>query len=279
MMKILTLNTHSWLEEEPIEKLNQLARTIVDRDYDLIALQEVNQSITAEPGQTDAYFHDASLTDLFVHRDNFALLLSKKLQTYGKSYHWCWLPVHIGYDRFHEGLALFSKHPIEPEGFLVSKQQAFNDYRTRKILFGKTQLDGQDVLAMSCHYSWWTEEQAEGFLKEWQQTLDHLADYDLPILLLGDFNNPAEVAGQGHELVLKHFRDIYQHAEEIDGEHTVIKEIDGWSGNDQKLRIDFVFTSEDISAERYEVVFDGRKTPVISDHFGIEATLHFSTES
>lgn len=275
-MKILTLNTHSWLEDEPVLKLNQLAKTIADRDYDLIALQEVNQSISAEIGKVDKHYLAEEQNGLPVHIDNFALLLAKKLQTYGKNYYWCWLPVHIGYDRFHEGVALFSKQPIESEGFLVSRQNDFTDYRTRKILFGKTQLDGKEVLAVSCHYSWWTDDEAEGFLKEWQQTLDHLADYDLPILLLGDFNNPAGVNDQGHELVLQHFKDSYQHAEEIDGEHTVIKEIDGWSGNDQKLRIDFVFTSEDITAQRYEVVFDGRKTPIISDHFGIEATLSFS---
>ncbi|MBL1225582.1 endonuclease/exonuclease/phosphatase family protein [Enterococcus sp. BWR-S5] len=274
-MKILTLNTHSWLEDNPLEKLEQLAKVIVEREYDLIALQEVNQSITADTEETDVFFHGAALDGLAIHADNFALLLSKKLQSFGQSYYWCWQPVHIGYGRYHEGVALFSKKPIDSKGYLVSKQSEFTDYRTRKILFGRTQLDGREVVAVSCHYSWWLEDETEGFLKEWQQTLEHLAEYDVPILLLGDFNNPAGMSEQGYELVLKHFRDSYEHAEEIDGEHTVVKEIDGWSGNNQKLRIDFVFTSEEIKAKRYEVLFDGRKTPIISDHFGIEATLDY----
>lgn len=278
-MKILTLNTHSWLEEKPLEKLEQLAATIVERDYDLIALQEVNQLMTADKVQTDAYFHAEALEGLSVLSDNFGLLLAEKLKSYGKNYHWCWLPVHVGYDRYHEGLALFSKEPIDPTACLVSQQSDFMNYRTRRILFGKTQLDGKDVVVVSCHYSWWSEDEAEGFLIEWQRTLAHLSNYKLPVILLGDFNNPAGIDDQGHSHVLQRFKDSYLHAEEIDGEHTVIKEIDGWSGNDQKLRIDFVFTSEDIAAKRYEVIFDGRKTPIISDHFGIEAELYHVLES
>lgn len=278
-MKILTLNTHSWLEADPLEKLNQLVEVIVERDYDLIALQEVNQSISAKAVETDEFFHDAALGCFSIHADNFAMMLAKRLQIHGHYYHWCWLPVHVGYDRFHEGLALLSKTPVAPEGYLVSKQSEFTDYRTRRILFGKTKLAEQEVVAVSCHYSWWSEDEAEGFLKEWQETLAHLRQYDLPVLLLGDFNNPAEIENQGHSHVLKDFKDSYLHAEEIDGEHTVIKEIDGWTGNDQKLRIDFVFTSESIKAKRYEVVFDGRKTPIVSDHFGIEASIEFMTDS
>lgn len=35
-MKLLTLNTHSWLEEQAEEKLQQLASVILAADYDVI---------------------------------------------------------------------------------------------------------------------------------------------------------------------------------------------------------------------------------------------------
>ena len=38
-MKIMTLNTHSWLEEEPVTKLQDLADKILTERYDVIALQ------------------------------------------------------------------------------------------------------------------------------------------------------------------------------------------------------------------------------------------------
>ncbi len=41
----MTLNTHSWLEEEPVTKLQDLADKILTERYDVIALQEVNQLI------------------------------------------------------------------------------------------------------------------------------------------------------------------------------------------------------------------------------------------
>lgn len=46
-MKVLTLNTHSWLEDDQEAKLKVIAQEIAAGDYDLIALQEVNQSIAA----------------------------------------------------------------------------------------------------------------------------------------------------------------------------------------------------------------------------------------
>lgn len=47
-MKLLTLNCHSWQEENQIEKIKYLAKAIQEEDYDAIALQEVSQSIQAE---------------------------------------------------------------------------------------------------------------------------------------------------------------------------------------------------------------------------------------
>ncbi len=46
-MKLLTINVHSWLEENQLEKLNILAKTIVEKKYDVVAMQEVNQLINS----------------------------------------------------------------------------------------------------------------------------------------------------------------------------------------------------------------------------------------
>lgn len=48
MAKFLTLNTHSWMEEEQETKLNQLAERILQEKYDVICLQEVNQLMESE---------------------------------------------------------------------------------------------------------------------------------------------------------------------------------------------------------------------------------------
>ena len=40
MAKFLTLNTHSWMEEEQESKLNQLAERILQEKYDVICLRK-----------------------------------------------------------------------------------------------------------------------------------------------------------------------------------------------------------------------------------------------
>ena len=46
-MKLLTLNTHSLLEKNYLQKLDQFVDTIIKEQPDILSLQEVNQSITA----------------------------------------------------------------------------------------------------------------------------------------------------------------------------------------------------------------------------------------
>ena len=44
-MKLLTLNCHSWMEENQLEKIKYLAEIINEKQYDVISFQEVSQSI------------------------------------------------------------------------------------------------------------------------------------------------------------------------------------------------------------------------------------------
>jgi len=46
-MKFLTLNTHSWMEKEAEEKFQILLEDILEKDYDLICFQEINQETTS----------------------------------------------------------------------------------------------------------------------------------------------------------------------------------------------------------------------------------------
>ena len=47
-MKLLTLNCHAWQEENQMEKIQYLAQVIKEKQYDIIALQEVSQLINTE---------------------------------------------------------------------------------------------------------------------------------------------------------------------------------------------------------------------------------------
>ena len=58
-------------------------------------------------------------------------------------------------------------------------------------------------------------------------------------------------------------------AKERKGEATISGEIDGWESNRKSLRIDYIFCNKDIPITKSEVLFDGVKTPQISDHFAV----------
>ena len=97
-----------------------------------------------------------------------------------------------------------------------------------------------------------------------------------PLILAGDFNNPA--GREGHQAILAsslNLQDSFEVAKETTGSYTVGPGIDGWKGNEEPLRIDYVFASQDWTVERLSVIFDGNNQPLVSDHYGLEAELTF----
>lgn len=274
-MKVLTLNTHSWLEENQLEKCKMIAQEIATGDYDIIALQEVNQTIAAQTIVPDGLYCPTD-TLVEIKEDNFALCLVEELQLLDCDYYWSWTYSHVGYDIYHEGNALLSKQPIIAKEYLASQATDVWDHTTRKNLSGVTEADGQIVQVVSCHFSWWQDGK---FAYEWQQTEAFLAERADTLLILGDFNNDA--ASSGHQLVLDsslQLQDSFLTATETIGEASVVKAIDGWQDNREALRIDYVFASKDLQATEYEVVFDGTRTPIVSDHFGIKVVFASKTD-
>ena len=154
MAKFLTLNTHSWMEEEQESKLNQLAERILQEKYDVICLQEVNQLVESEQ-VVQAPFYYAVDGAIPIHQDHYALLLVEKLAEAGMDYYWSWVYNHIGFDIYNEGVAILSRKPLKARELLVSDVNDPSDYHTRKVLLAETELDGQPIMVASCHLSWW----------------------------------------------------------------------------------------------------------------------------
>ncbi|MCC5889829.1 MAG: endonuclease/exonuclease/phosphatase family protein [Alkalibacterium sp.] len=282
-MKVLTLNTHSWVEEHPEEKLEQLADELAKQKYDIIALQEVNQSIGGGAVETDTFIPPKEERfPVPITEDNFAHQLVQKLKNRGVTYYWSWAAVHISFSQYDEGIAILSKEPFTAESYLVSDTQVYSNYYTRKVLNAHIELDGIASNVFSVHFSWWKD--AEGsylFKGDWERTLEKLnPSADAHLLIMGDFNNDSSVREEGYDLVRKtapFLKDAYEVAETKTGEATITHEIDGWEGHFDEKRIDYIFVGEQISVKQHRVVFDGKSEPVISDHFGVEAHLNIKT--
>ena len=261
-MKLLTINVHAWLEDQQEEKIEELARTIAEKDYDVIALQEVNQSITAP----------------FVGRelkaDNYGLKVLEHLEKLvGPRYSYFWSPSHIGYDRFDEGIAILTKLPVyEVDAFYCSRHQEADSILSRKIVWLTLVYQGQLIDCYSCHINL-PDSIGENQLEN-VKTIVNRTDHTRLKLLLGDFNTDA-LSDRGTYEAIKGLGlfDGYELAEEKDSGITVDKVIDGWSGHHQEKRLDYIFLNQKRRVLSSRVIFNGSHHPLISDHFGVEMSI------
>lgn len=85
----------------------------------------------------------------------------------------------------------------------------------------------------------------DGFLDEWENAVEALAAQGESLVIMGDFNNPANT--KGYQAILDSkllLRDTYAEADVKEGENTIEADIDGWEGNKDALRIDFIFATK-----------------------------------
>ena len=153
---------------------------------------------------------------------------------------------------------------------MVSDVDDPTDYHTRRVALAETVVEGKALAVASVHLSWWDK----GFQEEWARFEAVLKELHKPLLLAGDFNNPA--GQEGYQAILAsplNLQDAFEVAKERSGSYTVPPEIDGWKGNSEPLRIDYIFTTKDVQVEKLHVVFDGKNSPQVSDHYGLQATL------
>ncbi|MCC8026831.1 MAG: endonuclease/exonuclease/phosphatase family protein [Clostridium sp.] len=297
-MKLLTLNSHSLEEEDYEHKLIEFERAILRESPHIIALQEVNQR-TAKilPGKAVLPQKPASPPSppvpsyilsqsgympcspvpgeqpAVIRRDNHAFRAALSFSRKGLPYHWTWIASKIGYDKYDEGLALFSDRPIlKTRQFYISESRDYLNWKTRKIL-GITAETEQGIQEFyTVHMGWWDDGQ-EPFFKQWNRISRELkAPSPAPVWLMGDFNSPAHISGQGRDLVAgSGWLDTYELAKSRDQGFTVSKAIDGWRGEGEtgQMRIDYIWASQRLPVKSSRAIFNGDFYPVVSDHYGI----------
>lgn len=267
-MKVLTLNTHALCENEATKKRKLTASWIAKQHPDLIALQEVNQTMTADIVETNGLFCGNAV----IKEDNYAKDLVQDLHELGLSYHWTWIPVKIGYEKYEEGLAILTKYPIEAsESLLLTQTDDFYQWRKRKALGVKINMPRHALWLYTTHMGWF-DDQVEPFMYQWNTLHQHLKTVDEWVLIAGDFNAPDFLRGQSYDAILEDgWFDTYDLTANRYGHDTAKGKIDGWQETDLTgMRIDYIFSNKIVSIKRHEVVFDGENGPIVSDHFGIQ---------
>ncbi len=270
-MKILTLNTHSLIERNYQRKLLDFSDAVILEKPEIIALQEVNQTISAKAVEDRINGYFPCRDNITIRSDNHVFSVAQLLCKNGVDYYWTYLPIKNGYGRFEEGLAIMSLNPIiETEIVSVSGIDDYNNWKTRKLIGIRTQ-NYPDEWFFSVHYGWWDDEE-EPFAKQWKKTDMYMKKHNR-VWLMGDFNNASDVANQGYAMVLNSgWYDSYMLAKNKDSGVTVAKAIDGWKdkiNTDIGMRIDQIWCSDKVSVASSKVIFDGVNYPVVSDHYGV----------
>lgn len=276
-MKAMTLNTHSLVEGNDEKTIYDTAEAIIKEDFDIISLQEVNQSINKKSVPKEdkrlEYFVSPD-NSIIIKEDNYAMRLAQELLKRGRKYYWSWVPSHIGYDIYDEGIAIFSKTPIlEADGIFISDIKEYTNYKTRKILRVKSRISGEIKNFFSLHFGWW-DDKDEMFKNQWETFYRYVKDLkDEPIYIMGDFNIPADNKNEGYDLIKSEnfFYDTYILAENHDDGYTVKEEIDGWrdSDNENRMRIDYIFKNNEESVKESKTIFNDKTYKKVSDHFGL----------
>lgn len=259
-MRLLTLNCHSWMEEEQRSKIKYLAKVIKEKQFDVITLQEVSQSI------------ESKFINKNIKEDNFVHLLNEELKKIGEdSYKYIWDFSHIGYDIYEEGLAILTKHNIEGyESFYITKSDDTSFYKSRKIIKANININKEKISFFTCHLGWWGDTD-EPFRNQVDNLISKINNKSF---IMGDFNNDGFIKGEGYDYLLsKGLIDTYNLAIEKDCGITVEGEIAGWEGKKENKRLDIIFTTEDIRVLKSNVIFNGKNKEVISDHYGVEIEI------
>ena len=273
----MTLNAHSLLEPDYEDKLRAFAEWAAEERYDVIALQESNQTHGGTPASASSLSGYVRTVDsAVINDDNHIMRLASMLRVRGLDYFWSWVPLKLCYEKYDEGVGILSRiRPSSTEAFYVSKSRDYMNWRVRGILRAEIPVSGSRVTFFSSHFGWWSDEE-EDFPGQFGEFLKHTASCRSLMVLMGDFNNPAGVPGEGYDLVCSSgWYDTYEMAEVKDDGVTVSGSIDGWrdgKGPDDR-RIDFIMTRPEVPVRCSRVVLNGSNGPIVSDHFGVEAVL------
>lgn len=261
-MKLLTLNCHSWQEENQVEKIKYLASVIKEEQYDVIALQEVSQRM------------DSRSVTSKIKEDNFAKLLIEELNNINEyKYKFIWDYAHIGYDIYEEGVAILTLHDIKDfKSFYISKSEDKTNYRSRNIVNITIDIKGEAIDFYSCHTGWWNDS-IEPFKYQADKLLENIIN-DRLSFVMGDFNNNALVRNEGYDyLISKGLIDTYSIAQEKDSGITVNGEIAGWEAQSEKKRLDLILINKEVNVKKSRVIFNDINRNVVSDHYGVEVII------
>ena len=172
LLRVLTLNLHTYQEEDQLRKFEQIARAIREQRVDIACLQEVGENWNDGAGDWAS---------------NAARIIQSHLpEPYHLHTDWS----HLGFDRYREGIAILSRHPFAytDSGYVSDSQDPY-DIHSRKIAMAQVRVPYAGLVnVFSVHLSW----PSDGFYPQFERLERWAEEKQTPevaaTLLGGDFN-------------------------------------------------------------------------------------------
>lgn len=192
-LKAMTLNLHTYQEEDQHRKFEQVARAIRERNVDIVCLQEVGENWNGGAGDWAT---------------NAARIINSHLSS---PYHLHTDWSHLGFDRYREGVAILSRHPFAytDSGYVSDSQDPY-DIHSRRIVMAQVRVPYIGLVnVFSAHLSW----PSDGFHPQFDRLRRWAAEKQTPevcgTLIGGDFNIAAGSEAYRHIVDTGEYEDQY----------------------------------------------------------------------
>lgn len=273
---ILTLNLHTYQENNQEEKFHNIVDVIGKMDIDFIAFQECAQ-----------HRNSSRLEGTNLHQDNMALIIANKLkEIYGVEYNISWDWAHYGWDVWEEGVAVMSKHDlIDTDERFISTNTSQTSTSSRKVIYGSYLTEHGKLNLFSTHTHWRTSENDQeqnnqiNNVRTMVEEKQELSP-DALTFVCGDFNvNPTSenpwsdgyFTMIGNNEYIDTFLEIYPSANDRPAQ-SEYNTINGSAG-----RIDYIFMKQNdkINVVDSQIIFKSEIVGVVSDHYGVVTKIAF----
>ena len=270
-IQLLTLNLHVY-QQHPMHcpfdtmhhhepEVHVIAEAIARLGIDIACFQEVGE-----------YLHDPIVDPYGESPSNMAFRICNKLRDWGHWYHIHQDWSHIGFERWREGTAILSRHPMRHNySDYVSFDRSKHNYQSRNVTVSCIDVPWFGLLHIANVHLGWAD---QGFFEQYDKLCELIRSRRhfgvRGDLIVGDFNAPAGEHAYDH--VVRNAEYVDQYCELHP--HCFFQpshrgQIDGWMDSTPK-RIDYVFkrNGDPLRVTSMDVIFDDSFYPVVSDHFG-----------
>ena len=258
-MKVLTLNLHSYQEEDQLEKFEEIGDKIAELQVDIACFCEASQSLTNK-------------ADKIVEEDNALKIICDRVNSKSKDhYEVKWEFSHYGFTVYEEGLGIITKLPVvKTESRYVSKSRSLFDFRSRKILKVTLQ-DGKDLVDVFVVHTNIENDPYDPFENQFAHIQSWIEESkDHKVILAGDFG--IEPNSRSYDRLIEMDYIDYYGVYKPEGmyDYTFINPVGLEFLHEHKQRLDYIIGKEGYSCKFASYYFNDKQ---VSDHVAVYCEL------